>query len=51
MSILRIWHLDKSTSVTEMTQYDTSVGPVSSTHNDRKCQFKPLQHNITRVRS
>ena len=47
MSILRIWHLDKSTSVTEMTQYDTSAGPVSSTHNDWKCQFKPLQHNIT----
>jgi hypothetical protein len=56
MSILRIWHLDKSTSVTEMTQYDTSAGPVSSTHNDRKRQFKLLQYNIayklkSRVRS
>jgi hypothetical protein len=30
-----------------MTQYDISAGQVSSTHNDRKRQFKPLQYDIT----
>jgi hypothetical protein len=39
MSILRIWHLDKKTSVTEMTQYDTSAGPMGL--NTRKIDYVP----------